>query len=38
MINAKLPLYIRFGEIPTDGQSTIHLGDVIVGKEAGVSV
>lgn len=38
MINAKLPLYVRFGEIPIDGQSAIHLGDVIVGKEVGVSV
>lgn len=30
--------YIRFGEIPTDGKSKIYNGDILVGKEKGVSV
>jgi hypothetical protein len=31
-------LYIRFGEIPTDGKSKIHQGEIEVGTENGVSV
>lgn len=30
--------YIRFGEIPKDGFSKIHRGDMIIGSEPGVSV
>ena len=30
--------YIRFGEIPKDGFSKIHRGDMIMGNEPGVSV
>lgn len=38
MKQASIPVYIRFGEIPKDGKSKIHLGDEIVGEEVGVSV
>lgn len=38
MKQASIPVYIRFGEIPKDGKSKIHLGDEIVGEEAGLSV
>lgn len=38
MIQAQMPLYIRFGEIPKDFQSSVHIGDSIVRKEGGVSV
>lgn len=30
--------YLRFGELPPNGKSRIHRGDIIVGEEAGVSV
>ena len=32
------PLYIRFGEIPTNGKSKVYRGDAIIREEAGVSV
>lgn len=38
MKQATIPLYIRFGEIPSDGKSKVHRGDEIVREEAGVSV
>lgn len=38
MKQASVPVYIRFGEIPENGKSKIHLGDEIIGEEAGVSV
>lgn len=38
MKQANIPVYIRFGEIPKDGKSKIHLGDAIVGEEPGLSV
>ena len=38
MKQATMPLYIRFGEIPSDGKSKVHRGDEIVREEAGVSV
>lgn len=38
MKQASIPLYIRFGEIPTDGKSKVHRSDQIVREEAGVSV
>ena len=38
MKQAIIPLYIRFGEIPSDGKSKVHRGDEIVREEAGVSV
>ena len=38
MKQATLPLYIRFGEIPGNNQSKVHLGDSIVRNEGGVSV
>lgn len=38
MKQAKLPLYIRFGEIPADGNSTVHRSDAEIRKEGGVSV
>lgn len=36
--NASIPLYIRFGEIPEDGQSKVHRNDWIIRSEGGVSV
>lgn len=33
-----MALYLRFGEIPQDEQSTIHYRDMYCGKEKGVSV
>ncbi|WP_299995921.1 hypothetical protein [uncultured Clostridium sp.] len=38
METAKIPVYIRFGEIPKDGKSKIHFGDEIAGTEPGLSV
>lgn len=38
MKQASIPVYIRFGEIPEDGKSKVHLGNEVVGEEAGVSV
>lgn len=38
MKQASVPLYIRFGEIPKNGKSKIHLGDEMIGEEAGLSV
>lgn len=38
MKQASIPVYIRFGEIPENGKSKIHLGDYIAGEEAGLSV
>ena len=38
MKQASIPLYIRFGEIPSDGKSKVHVGDEIVRDEAGLSV
>lgn len=38
MKQATIPLYIRFGEIPTDEKSKVHRGDAIIREEAGVSV
>lgn len=38
MEQAKIPLYIRFGEVPKDGKSKIHFGDKVAGIEPGVSV
>lgn len=38
MEQATIPLYIRFGEIPSDGKSKVHRGDEIVREEVGVSV
>lgn len=38
MKQAMIPLYIHFGEIPEDGKSRIHNGDLIEGKELGLSV
>ena len=38
MKQASIPLYIRFGEIPSDGKSKVHRGDEIVREEVGVSV
>lgn len=35
---ATIPLYIRFGEIPEDGKSKVHLGSEVVGVEPGLSV
>lgn len=35
---AAIPVYIRFGEIPSNGRSKIHLGSKIIGEEAGLSV
>jgi len=35
---ATLPLYIRFGGIPEDQQSSVHFGDQVVRKEGGLSV
>lgn len=36
--NATIPLYIRFGEIPEDGQSKVHRSDQVIRSEGGVSV
>ena len=38
MKQASAPLYIRFGEVPSDGKSKVHKSDSIVREEAGVSV
>lgn len=38
MKQATMPLYIRFGEIPSDEKSKVYRGDEIVREEAGVSV
>ena len=38
MKQASIPLYIRFGEIPSDGKSKVYRGDKIVREEASVSV
>ena len=38
MKQATMPLYIRFGEIPSDEKSKVYRGDAIVREEAGVSV
>lgn len=38
MKNATIPLYIRFGEIPEDGQSKVHRSDWTIRSEGGVSV
>lgn len=38
MKKASIPVYIRFGEIPSNGKSKIYLGDEIVGEELGLSV
>ena len=38
MKQATLPLYIRFGDIPEDNQSSVHYGDQLVRKEGGLSV
>ena len=35
---SSIPVYIRFGEIPKDFQSKLHIGDSIVRSEGGVSV
>ena len=35
---AKAPLYIRFGEIPTSGHSKIHASDEVIGEEVGISI
>ena len=33
-----IPLYIRFGNIPTNEQSKVYLGDQVISTEPGVSV
>ena len=38
MIQATVPVYIRFGELPNDGQSEVHWGDYTARKEGGISV
>lgn len=38
MKQANIPLYIRFGEIPEDGQSKVHRSDEIIRNEGGISV
>lgn len=38
MKQATIPLYIRFGNIPDDKQSSVHFGDQVVRKEGGLSV
>lgn len=38
MKQSSIPLYIRFGEIPPDGQSKVHRSDSILRSEGGVSV
>ncbi len=38
MEKAKLPLYIRFGEIPENKLSKVHRGDQVVRTEGGLSV
>lgn len=38
METAKIPVYIRFGDIPKDGKSKIYLGSEVSGTEPGVSV
>lgn len=38
MKQATVPLYIRFGEIPPDGMSCVHLGDYLARPEGGLSV
>lgn len=38
MKQASIPLYIRFGEISSDGKSKVHVGDEIVRDEAEFSV
>ncbi len=38
MKQAKMPLYIRFGEIPNDGKSRVHRSDDVIREEAGLSV
>lgn len=38
MKQASIPLYIRFGEIPTDEISEVHRGDSVIREEGGVSV
>ena len=38
MKQASVPLYIRFGEVPSDGKSKVYKSDSIVREEAGVSV
>lgn len=37
-IQATIPLYIRFGEIPKDGKSKVYRSGEIVREEAGISV
>ena len=37
MKQASIPLYIRFGEIPTDEISEVHRGDSVIREEGGVS-
>lgn len=34
MKQASIPLYIRFGEIPTDEISEVHRGDSVIREEA----
>ncbi|MCM1439502.1 MAG: hypothetical protein NC131_09940 [Roseburia sp.] len=38
MKQAKVPLYIRFGDIPPDGISHVHFGDYDARPEGGLSV
>lgn len=38
MKQAKVPVYIRFGEIPSNEDSKVHRGDQLVRNEGGVSV
>lgn len=38
MKQAKVPVYIRFGEIPSDKDSKVHRGDQLVRNEGGISV
>ena len=38
MNQASIPLYIRFGEIPSDGKSKVHRSDHTIRNEGGVSV
>lgn len=38
MKQSNIPLYIRFGEIPEDGQSKVHRSDEIIRNEGGISV
>lgn len=38
MKQTTIPIYIRFGEIPRDGQSKVHRSDDVLRQEGGVSV